>query len=144
MIKKDVPLPRIPEKADEETKQFYTNVLQLIKDLRQEVSQDDEWINVTYLNSWVDFGTAYFHVAYKKDKFGFVELRGSCKNGTTAAPFTLPIGFRPEKTIIFPINSVPSGTTVTPNVSITNVGVVTLANYTNTGVSFDGIKFQAI
>jgi hypothetical protein len=144
MIKKDVPSPRVPDKADEESKSFFTNILQIIKDLRIEVAQTGEWINVTYLNSWVDFNTTYFSVGYLKDVYGYVHLRGYCKSGTTANPFTLPIGFRPEKSIIIPVYSVPSGTTVVPSVTISNAGVVTLANYSNSGVSFDGIVYQAV
>ena len=147
-MKRDVPIPRIPEKADEETKKFYTEVLQLLKDLRSEsadsINKQGEWTNVTYLNSWINFSTAYFSVAYMKDNFGVVHLRGYCKSGTTANPFTLPMGYRPEKSSIFPINSTPSGTTVTPNVVISDAGIVTLANYDVSGVSFDGITFKAV
>ncbi len=61
---------------------------------------DTAWIAVTYQNSWVDYGSGFPGVAYRKDALGFVHLRGLCKNGSsaTATIFTLPAGYRPAGT----------------------------------------------
>lgn len=39
------------------------------------------WKNVSYLNGWQDYGTAYPPVQYKLNNNGSMELRGSCKGG---------------------------------------------------------------
>jgi len=143
MFKKDIVLPQIPSSATAEDRLFYEGLLNVIRDLRRDVAQLDEWVNVTYINSWIDFNTANFTVSYLKDNFGFVHLRGICKNGSTANPFVMPENYRPAKAQIFPLYSVPSETTVTPAVTIAANGTVTLSNYTNTVVSFDGVIFQA-
>lgn len=53
------------------------------------------WTGVTYQNSWVDYGSGYQGVQYRKIG-DVVHLRGLMKNGTeSVAAFTLPTGFRP-------------------------------------------------
>lgn len=89
------------------------------------------WIPVTYINSWED-STIGYESEYYKDILGYVHLRIYCKNGTTLNPFVIPEGYRPEKNFQWTINSVPSGTTVTPFVWIKTDGTVAFYNYTNT------------
>jgi hypothetical protein len=90
------------------------------------------WIPVTYINSWVDYSIFYISSSYYKDIFGNVHLIIACKDGSTANPFILPIGYRPTKTISFPLDSVSSSTTVPADISINSSGIVTFYSYTNT------------
>jgi hypothetical protein len=58
----------------------------------------EAWIEPTLLNGWVNFGSGFSNIAYFKDEFDFVHLRGLIKDGTTTANttlFTLPVGYRP-------------------------------------------------
>lgn len=60
------------------------------------------WTNVTYSNSYVDFGAPYSSTAYNKDADGIVWIRLAAKSGTPAATiFTLPAGFRPGGQLLF-------------------------------------------
>lgn len=61
---------------------------------------------IGFQNSWVDFGGAQMTVAYTKDVFGFVHLRGTMKSGTVnTTAFTLPVGYRPSGTAGFAVPS---------------------------------------
>ena len=55
------------------------------------------WILPTFLNSWVDFGSGFTGMRYRKDTVGNVHVQGMAKNGTSAAAamFVLPVGYRP-------------------------------------------------
>jgi len=57
----------------------------------------EDWIAVSYLNSWVDFAAGYQGVEYRLVG-DLVQVRGTCKSGTPGATnpiFTLPAGYRP-------------------------------------------------
>lgn len=57
---------------------------------------DQDWHDVSFENSWVNFGGSETDVAYRKDASGVVHLRGMMKNGTIGlTAFTLPPLFRP-------------------------------------------------
>lgn len=43
------------------------------------------WVNVGYLNGWIDYGTDYPPVQYRITGSGTVEFRGSCKGGNSEA-----------------------------------------------------------
>lgn len=65
---------------------------------------------VTLSNGWVNYSVAqtsgYAHASYMKDENGTVFLKGLVKNGTisTSLPmFTLPVGFRPSRKIIYAV-----------------------------------------
>ena len=59
---------------------------------------ENSWNDVSFLNSWTNYGSPYTNVQYKKDVMGFVHLRGVAKNSSVsgAAIFNLPSGYRPE------------------------------------------------
>jgi hypothetical protein len=58
------------------------------------------WIAPTFTNSWVDYGSGFQTVGYRKVG-DVVQLRGLMKNGTLgASAFTLPVGYRPTANIL--------------------------------------------
>jgi len=63
-----------------------------------QIEPQEAWINITYLNSWVSYGSGYAAAGYYKDSMGIVHLRGLVKNGSsgTAVIGILPVGYRPE------------------------------------------------
>jgi hypothetical protein len=130
MFKKDVVLPSIPGGLSPELTSFCRDILQLIKDLRVDIVQREDWIPVTYINSWVDYDATRIS-AYYKDILGYVHLMINCKNGSSGLPFTMLEGYRPAYGIYRSIVSIPSGTTVVPYAYIQPDGTVTLGNYTN-------------
>lgn len=57
------------------------------------------WTAVTFQNSWVNFGSGYQAMEYRKVG-DMVQLRGLIKSGTVSTDmFTLPTGFRPPAAI---------------------------------------------
>lgn len=69
------------------------------------VSAQEEWNDATLLNSWVDYGGSFPSAGYFKDHTDIVHVRGLVKDGTTSTGtiiFTLPSGYRPANTLIFP------------------------------------------
>lgn len=103
---------------------------------------DSGWVAPTFTNSWVNYGAGYNNAGYYKDAFGWVTLRGLVKNGTDGASiFTLPVGYRPEATMLMPIASadhygrldINTAGLVTPSATTTEPGWVCL----------DGVRFKA-
>ena len=68
-------------------------------------SAQQGWIAPTLLNSWTNYQPATWDpVGYMKDSLGFVHIRGFLKGGTLSTGtlvFTLPAGYRPEKSSYF-------------------------------------------
>lgn len=96
-----------------------------------------------FQNGWVNYGSGYAAVAYSRDSYGIVRLRGAVKSGTVSTTiFTLPAGWRPSNGSTvraqFPVPSTAS----TGNVQIDNTGAV-LAPPANTFVPLTGITFLA-
>ena len=61
-----------------------------------------QWIEPTLLNGWVNNSSSEYPVSYMKDSLGFVHIRGTVKDGTpNATIFTLPVGYRPAKNVLF-------------------------------------------
>lgn len=59
------------------------------------------WTDVTFQNSWVNFGGTRQDVQYRKVG-DLVEVRGAMKDGTNnTTAFTLPAGFRPPADMDF-------------------------------------------
>lgn len=60
------------------------------------------WTNPTFMNGWVNYGTPYAPVQYRKVG-DLAYIRGLMKSGATSAvAFMMPIGFRPPQTLQFP------------------------------------------
>ena len=98
--------------------------------------QPTAWTAVTFQNSWVNYGSPYGNVMYRKvgDR---VFLRGVMKNGTVgAAAFTLPVGFRPPAQV----QHQAAGTV--EYVDIATDGVVAPFTGTNAAVVLDGCQFS--
>jgi hypothetical protein len=142
LIKKSVNYPKIPDSFNEEQKKFCEDLFSLVKDLRTELTDKVDWIPVTYINSWVDYN-ADLTSEYYKDIFGYVHLRIGCKDGSTANPFIMPDGYRPTNRKDFYIFSIPSGTTVVPDIFIQPDGSVTFYYYTNVGCINGEIIYRA-
>lgn len=72
----------------------------------------DKWRDVTFQNSWFNYGTPFANVSYRMEANGVVRMRGLLKHNTasqTGVAFTLPVGFRPKTSTIF---LVPSSTSL--------------------------------
>ena len=97
-----------------------------------------DWTAPTFTNSWVDFGSGLQAAQYRMvgDE---VELRGTIKTGTIGtAAFTLPVGFRPQASIGFAVDS--NG--AHGRVSIASTGAVTPDIGNTASVRLDGIRFS--
>ena len=92
-------------------------------------------------NSWTNYNTStHQSCAFYKDSFGIVRLKGAVSTGTISSSiFTLPVGYRPLKSI---------NQTVLSNgafgiIQINSSGTVICTTGTNTIVSLDNIAFRA-
>lgn len=92
-----------------------------------------------FQNSWVWWGAPQSTPAFYKQNDGWVQLKGSLKNGTTTATmFTLPVGYRPPFDVY--VSVVSAGTSA--QVTISTTGTVSMpAGGGNTHVALDGICF---
>jgi hypothetical protein len=93
-------------------------------------------------HSWVNYGSTYASVSFRKDALGYVHLHGAAKSGTAGASvFTLPAGYRPLQDLVIPC-ALAAGTA--SYVIITSAGVVQgLAGAGNAGTWFDAVSFLA-
>ena len=99
----------------------------------------EDWIEPTLLNGWVNIG-GYGNAAYYKDEFGRVTLKGFLMSGTIRTHvFVLPIGYRPTNTIEIPIVS----NDLFGKVEINTVGMVIAKLGSNVTFSLAGISFRA-
>lgn len=94
---------------------------------------------VGFQNAWVNFGAPYGSASYRTEPDGTVRLRGLIKNGTLGTTaFTLPAGFRPTGSRLFPASSnVAAGT-----VQVDATGAVTPNGGSNVYITLDGITFS--
>lgn len=105
---------------------------------------EDEWTTPSFTNSWTHFSTntnPWARVAYMKDKYGWVHLRGLIASGSsaTADMFTLPAGYRPEGRHLYitRANGSPA------RVDVYESGVVNAVSGSTTWTSLFGINFLA-
>jgi hypothetical protein len=112
-------------------------------------------INCSLPNSqcWANFGAGHNSVAFFKDPFGVVHLKGlvrclaqgACQENfgiDTKTNFFLPAGYRPAKSEVYPT----IGNAANRRLDITPEGAVRLfvAVSTNDFLSLDGITFRAV
>lgn len=90
----------------------------------------------TLAGTWTNLGTGQPSVAYWKDPFGMVHLEGAVTGGGADTIMTLPAGYRPPSTYLFPVVA----NTVFGVVQITSAGVVTCTAHT--AVVLNGISFR--
>lgn len=105
----------------------------------------DDWTTPALQNGWVAFGTNDQAPQYMKDITGRVWLRGSIKSGS---PFTsgstilqIPAGFRPGKTLEFPVYTSSGLGSVQIEYSQGDMQALTLPG--NALVSLNGISWKA-
>ena len=95
------------------------------------------WAAASLNAGWSNtFGSPYPAVAYTIDALGRVNVRGTVTGGTGTI-FTLPAGFRPTATMLFPTNA--NG--AMGRLSVDSSGVVTLAAGTATSVDLSPLTF---
>lgn len=101
----------------------------------------ESWADVTFQNSWVNYGGTYQDVQYRAEPGGIIRLRGLMKSGTPgSSAFTLPAGFRPVERHIFPVVG---GTSVGARLDVLADGtVVPHSSIDNTFVSLSGVAFS--
>lgn len=101
------------------------------------------WTAVTFLNSWVNYGSTYQVAQYRKVG-DCVEIRGSVKNGTAGSVvFNLPAGFRPPADLYLPGNN-NAGAGASPVYIQSDGDVIHTATATTTYYSLDGARFSTI
>ena len=87
-----------------------------------------------FQNSWSNYATGYNTVAFRKDAFGFVHVKGAATGGTAGvAVFTLPVGYRPALISYF----------ATPGAFISVTGAGAIALSVSAAISLDVISFFA-
>lgn len=99
-----------------------------------------EWVDVTFENSWVNFGAPYDSIQYRKTN-NEIELRGLTKSGTVNyanAIFTLPEDFRPVNSHLYAVTS----NDLFGSVLVGSGGGVSIGVGSNVWVSLDGIRFS--
>jgi hypothetical protein len=109
--------------------------------LRWVQMESSTWqVIATFTNSWQDVGGGYGSVAYLQDLSGFIHLRGVVTGGTlNTTIFTLPVGFRPQNTLVFPSIS----GSFFCSIQITSDGQVTQINsFSNSALSLANIIFD--
>lgn len=106
-------------------------------------------IKPTLLNGWEDYGGDYERSFYYKDESNVVTIMGLVSKGISTAGtplFILPVGFRPDKTLIFPVNGYVTGIGDSfIRIDVDPTGIVKLAssNAKNDYISLQGITFRA-
>jgi len=113
-----------------------------LQDNKADIVQED-WIEPTLLNNWVNYGGAFGNAAYYKDKFNIVHLNGMIKNGITTVGtdfFILPVGYRPLSSLQYmPVVSAGAF----GYLSITSDGSVEFRVGNNGYFSLENISFKA-
>lgn len=95
-----------------------------------------------FAGTWVSFdnGATFQVPGFYKDTMGVVHLAGSAKGGVIGtALFTLPVGYRPLKAVVCPVQSWGAFGAAT----IGSTGIVTASFGSNLSFSLDGITFRA-
>jgi hypothetical protein len=91
-----------------------------------------------FQNSWTNFGGVYEIAGFYIDVEGIVRIQGVVVNGIDKTVFTLPVGYRPAKDLIFPVVS----EDVFGQIRISTTGEI--GRYTGMGwISICGISFRA-
>lgn len=96
-----------------------------------------------FKNAWEAYEAGARLPEYRKDRLGYVHLRGIIKAGTTGtAAFELPVGWRPKAgDLSFPVNAAGS----TGNIGVASNGLVTPNNVggeTKTYTYLDPVTFS--
>jgi hypothetical protein len=101
------------------------------------------WTAVTFLNGWHDFGGGYQTAQYRKVG-DIVYVRGTIANSGTppSVCFTLPAGFRPLATMMFPAAIFTTQRQILA-IMVSTAGNVTIYDYMG-NVDLNTIQFSTI
>jgi hypothetical protein len=102
------------------------------------------WTAVTFVNSWVNYGSGYQAVEYRLVGTD-VEIRGLAKSGASGTTvFTLPPGHRPLATMLRHVGCSSGEAEMTVDTGgalvVANVGAVSVTTF----VSLNGIRFSTL
>ena len=99
------------------------------------------WTAPTFLSSWVNFEGGFSSAGFYKDPWDRIHLRGMVKGESTVAGtiFTLPVGYRPAATLIFPTIS----NDVFGRIDINSAGGVVMVTGSSIWLVLNGISFRA-
>lgn len=112
-----------------------------------------KFIAPTFSNNWTNYGGGYALAGFYSDGVGRVHLRGLIKAGSGAGTiFSLPAGFRPSATLIFPVLAQNNaGAYEMMRIDVTAGGQVDSINFiaggaygVNVWASLSGISFAAV
>lgn len=146
MIKSLSRTPMIPTSMDNDSgnnfvKMLYTALLSIHVVINQLIDVcNSSFKDFTLLNNWVEYNNNYNSPGYRIDSNGFVHLKGVVKGGTVGTVIcSLPTGYRPKKTNIFPVVS----NNDIGRIDVEESGNVKLVFGSGVFVSLDGITFEA-
>jgi hypothetical protein len=99
----------------------------------------------TFKNGWVNTSVNEGSAAFYKDPLGVVHLKGDLANVTTndAVAFTLPAGYRPSKTLVFPAAGPDDGSAAMTVFATGDVRLHCPASPPTCFVSINGLTFRA-
>lgn len=101
----------------------------------------EDWIDVSFENSWANYDNTWEHAQYFKDPFGVVHLKGCIKSGTLGVTaFTLPVGYRPAG--YFTVAAVVLGGSI-GYYNIYSTGQIVPINGNNSFFGLSSISFKA-
>lgn len=141
---KDLPLEDIQDPAAKDAiisllRSIQTSAKRTIITVNANEPQALTWLTVAFQGAWVDYDTTVYNgVAYAKDQFGVVHLRGLCKNGAGGNIIILPAGYRPPKRCIF--MCIADG--AVSRVDVDAAGNVSQQTGTSGYLSLEGITFS--
>lgn len=121
-----------------------TRTLIAVVNFLQPFAQPQPWTGFPFLSDWSRGSTANKLAQYRKDPFGYLELRGEAKtvSGASTTITMLPEGFRPYVTMSVPVTVYNAGI-VEGRIDIQPSGRVVLVDpavAANIEVYFDGIR----
>lgn len=105
---------------------------------------DTTTYNLSLQNGWVAFGGVYAEPRYYKDFGGSVRVEGLIKSGTTTSGTvvaTLPVGYRPDKTLMFFTGTSAGAATVEVH---PGGNIVASGGFSQTWTSLAGIAFKPV
>lgn len=104
------------------------------------------WFDCVLQNYWQNYYNGYATAGYTKTSADVVVLKGLVWGGTATANVpicTLPVGFRPDKRLIFATSSQNGAVSGAGRIDIATNGEVRFSAGTNGWISLDGLRFTA-
>lgn len=104
------------------------------------------WYDCILQNSWQNYQNGYATAAYTKTSADVVVLKGLVRFGSATAgtPIcTLPVGYRPDKRLVFITSSLNGSVNGTGRIDIAPNGEVRFLSGSNGWISLEGLRFVA-